>query len=263
MTNLPSDYHPTFIPIKNFSHWWIIALSMIGGALIGFAISQYIPPVYEAVFKVTTNVNLKNDPNITEFMMDNSILHVGELAFQPDVLAQVIAEEEGRGIILTVDDFIGLSSVERRATTTLLKVRWNDPEIASQIANTWGIIFFNSLQDAYEQAIIAEDLSRYQSSLENCLSTTQESSTSKPYCGFDLDKLDEEIAENASRIAQAKSLSLGLYPELYVSEYQESDIPDVPLFYNRGLLIIAGAAIGFLIASVLTELIFSRKVGIS
>ncbi|HBG73904.1 MAG: hypothetical protein A2X25_03265 [Chloroflexi bacterium GWB2_49_20] len=236
---------------------------MICGAIIGFTISQFIPPVFEAVFKLSTNVDFNKDPDITELMMDNSILHIGELAFQPVVLAQVIAEEKVRGINLTVDDFIGRSSVERRATTTLLKVRWNDPEIASQIANTWGIIFFKSLQDAYAQTIIAEDLSKYQSTLENCLLVTRESSTSKPYCGFEIDKLNDEIAENANRIAQAKNLSLGLYPELYVSAYQLSDIPGVPLFYNRGFLIIAGAFIGFLTALLLTELIFFRKFEIS
>ncbi len=259
MTNLPSEYRPVFIQVQKIGYWWIITLLVFCGSVIGFVVSYFLPPVYEAVFQVTTNVNLEDNPINTEFMVDISILHVGELAYLPEILSQVIDEQRNQGITLTTDELRHISSVERRGTVTLLKVRWNDPLGARQIANSWGIIYFNSLQEGYRQAIIAENLASYQTTLENCFSITQDTPSIKAYCGFEQGNLMEEISRNADEIYQANSLALGLYPALYVSGYQEAAVPNEPLYYDRGELIIAGTFLGFLFALFIIEMMVVKK----
>src|SRR5512133_1677598 len=103
------DYQPALVSSKLFRQWWIVAASMILGALIGLGLSYLFPPVYEAVFKVTTNTRLTVDPNINEIMVNNSLFHVGELVYQPDVLNQVIEDEKKQGINLTITDLHRIS----------------------------------------------------------------------------------------------------------------------------------------------------------
>lgn len=252
MNSSDIDYAPVILTFKQLKQWWVIAAGMILGALIGWTISLVISPVYEASFKVTTNINLAANPEVNEIMMDKSINHVGDLAYQPDLVAQVIKAESAQGINLSQEEFIAISSVERKATATVLKVRWKDPITAAQIANTWGRLFFTSLQNGYTHAVVAEDLSVYQEELKSCLSEQNR-------CGFEKEQLDDEIAANAEKIAAETNLSLGLYPGLSVSSYQEAEISASPLRHARGSSIAAGTVIGFIASLIFTEWLFSRK----
>lgn len=253
------DFHSAIISGKPGRLWWIIAAAMILGALIGLGLSYLFSPVYEAVFKVTTNVKLSGDPNITEFMMDNSILHVGELAYATPVVTEVIEEEKKQGIDLTPEELHRISSVERQSTSTLLKVQWSDAQTAAQIANTWGKIFYASLQEGFKQAVLADELSQYQVTLQQCLAGAQAATASPSTCGFSKTELDAEIAQNAEKISQAESQSLGLYRELNVSDYQEASVQIAPIRYERGWLIAAGTAIGFVAGLLIIEIIISSK----
>lgn len=253
------DYAPALVSFKQYRQWWIVAAAMILGALIGLGLSYLFPPVYEAVFKVTTNTKLTVDPNITEIMVNNSLFHVGELVYQPDVLNQVIIEEKKQGINLTLTDLHRISSVERQITSTMLKIQWGDPETAAQIANTWGKLFYSSLQAGYQQAILADELSQAQTILKNCLAGTQTASGAPANCGSSKTELDAAIAQNAEKIAQAELGSLGLYRELNVSEYQEAPVPSAPVRGQRGWMIAAGAGIGFILALLIVEFLNSPK----
>jgi hypothetical protein len=253
------DYHPALVASRQYRQWWIVAASMIIGALIGLGFSYLFPPVYEAVFKVTTNTRLTVDPNITEIMVNNSLLHVGELVYQPDVLSQVIEEEKKQGINLTLTDLHRISSVERQITSTLLKIQWSDPQTAAQIANTWGKLFYSTLQEGYQQAILADELSQAQTILKNCLAGTPAPADAQQPCASSMSELEAAIAQNAGKIAQAELGSLGLYRELNVSEYQEAPIPTAPVRGQSGWMIAGGAGIGFTLALVMIEILKSPK----
>jgi len=253
------DYHPALVSFKQYRQWWIVAAAMILGALIGLGLSYLFPPVYEAVFKVTTNTRLTVDPNITEIMVNNSLLHVGELVYQPDVLNQVINEEKKQGINLTLNDLHRISSVERQITSTLLKIHWGDPQTAAQIANTWGKIFYSALQAGYQQAILADELSQVQTILKNCLAGTPVAADAQQPCGSSKSELEAAIAQNTEKIAKAELGSLGLYRELNVSEYQEAPIPTAPVRGERGWMIAGGAGIGFILALLVIEILNSPK----
>jgi len=143
MTSADLNVHPHFLSEQPGRQWWIIAACLLIGGLIGFGLSFLFPPVYEAVFKVTANVQLTEDPNISEFMVDNALLHVGELVYQQPLLDRVIEAEKSQGLVLTSELLRKNSSVERQITTTYLKVRWTDAQTAAQLANTWGMLFYD------------------------------------------------------------------------------------------------------------------------
>jgi uncharacterized protein involved in exopolysaccharide biosynthesis len=260
MTNIDLNVHPQLLSEQPGRQWWIIAICLLVGGLIGFGLSFLFPPVYEAAFKVTANVQLTDNPEITEIMVDNALMHVGELVYLQPLLDRVIEAEKSQGLRLTPADLRKNSSVERQITTTYLKVRWTDAQTAAQLANTWGMLFYESLQEGAKQAVIADELKQTREVLQNCLAGIQTSSLPIPECNRSKVELETELASLAGRIANAESLSLGLYHGLMVNGYEKATIPDHPVRQERGWLIAAGAGIG-LVAGVLTTEIFysSRK----
>jgi uncharacterized protein involved in exopolysaccharide biosynthesis len=233
--------------------WWIIAGCLFVGALIGYGLSFLFPAVYEATFKVTANVKLTGDPNINEFMVDTALMHVGELVYQQPLLDAVVNSEKNQGLELTPAKLKEISSVERQASITLLKVRWTDPAAAAQLANTWGNLFYASLVEGARQAVLAENLTQTQTLLQNCLAGIQTPAPDALKCSLSRAELESALAENAGKIAAAESASLGLYRELRVDSFEAAEVPTAPIRQQRGWLIAAGAGLGFLAGLVFTE----------
>jgi hypothetical protein len=227
-------------------------LGIVVGGLLGFVISSSLTPVYESDFIIITNVRISLSKEITEIMLDAAINHVGDLAYNPVVVDRLKDAMAKQGVILSFDKLIDSSSIERRLNATYLKVRWKDPDIAMLIANTWGLIFFDMLQDGYKQALIAEDLTSYQAALETCL-IDEDSAGCGTYCGLTKEALQAEITRLGLDIADARNESLGLYPELTISQYKEADFAEKPAYYEQRSLILAGMGIGFLLSLLLLE----------
>ncbi|MRR31605.1 hypothetical protein EG834_15040 [bacterium] len=255
-----ADYHPAFLTGKLVGQWWIIAAAMILGALIGLGTSFVFHPVYQAAFTVTTSVKLANNPEINEFMVDSAIFHIGDLAISQNVIDKVIEAEKSQGIDLTQADLIRISTIERQVTSTFIKIEWNDPQIAAQIANTWGMIFYSALQEGSRQAIIADELTKTQTILQNCLAGIAPVPPPAASCTTSKSDLQALLDQNAEKIAAAKNLSLGLYPQLTVDAYQEAIVPPSPMLRARGWLVTAGTAIGLILALIAIEVIdFPKK----
>ena len=252
-----ADYHPAFLTGKPVGQWWIIAAAMILGALIGLGASYLLRPVYQAAFTVTTSVKLADNPEINEFMVDSAIFHIGDLAISQNVIDKVIEAEKNQGLDLTQADLIRISTIERQVTSTYIKIEWNDPQTAAQIANTWGTIFYSALQEGSRQAVIADELTKTQTILQNCLAGIAPVPPIADSCTASKSDLQTLLDQNADKIATAKNLSLGLYPQLTVDAYQEAVVPSSPVLRTRGWLVTAGTAIGLILALIFIEVIDS------
>jgi len=259
MTDPEFDYIPKILTEKPGRQWWIISVCLLVGALIGLGASNLFPPVYEAVFKVTTDVKLTENPEITEFMVDNALLHVGELVYQQPLLEKVVEAEQNLGIELTPAVLKEISSVERQINTTFLKIQWSDPQTAEQIANTWGMLFYASLEEGARQATIAGELAQTQKLLEDCLAGIQSTTPGAPACSLSKDTLESEITATTNEIVKAQNLSLGLYKELQVNAYEKATLPTSPIRRERGWMITSGAGVGLLFGLLLSEIILKPK----
>lgn len=250
---------PAIFQRSFLKNWWVIVLGMVVGGLLGLVISSSLTPIYESDFIIITNVRISVDQEITEIMLDAAINHIGDLAYNPVVVERLEDAMTRQGVMLTFDTLVDSSSVERRLNATHLKVRWKDPDISMQIANTWGLILYEMLQDGYKQALIAEDLTSYQATLETCLKD-ENSTGCGTYCGLTKEALQAEITRLGDDIAAARNESLGLYPELTVSQYMEADLTEEPAFYEQRSLILAGMGIGLLLSLLFLEVwLPSRK----
>lgn len=253
------DIKPVLFQRSFLKNWWVIVLGMVVGGLLGLVISNSLTPVYESDFIIITNVRISVNKEITEIMLDAAINHIGDLAYNPVVVERLEDAMTRQGVMLTFEMLIDSSSIERRLNATHLKVRWKDPDIAMRIANTWGLVLYDMLQDGYKQALIAEDLTSYQATLETCLKD-EDSTGCGTYCGLTKEALQAEITRLSTDIAAARNESLGLYPELTVSQYKEADLAEKPAFYEKRSLILAGMGIGFLLSLLFLEVwLPSRK----
>jgi len=250
------DYKPEIFSPKQLRSWWLIPVLMVTGALVGLFFSFFQKPIYEATATVTTNFEINPSEEITEIMLDGALYHIGDLAFYSPVIAELIQTEKVEGISLNLEMLRDISAVERRLNSTLIKVKWNDPRIAARIASSWVEILYGYLLDGYQNALLAEDLAEYQEKLETCMIVGENSEIN---CEFSEGTLEQEIEYLSNEIANKRSLSLGLHPNLFISQFQPASIPEKPLYFGRGTLILSGSFIGLAVSLIIIETKKSKK----
>lgn len=252
MSNDNLNVNPVILQRSFLKNWWILTLGLIIGGLVGLVMSVSLPPVYEATFIIVTNVRIDGTKEITEIMLDAAINHIGDLAYNPVIVERMVTALNKQGVQVDFEEIMDITFIERRLNSTHLKARWRDPDSAMKVANTWGLILYDMLQEGYKQAVIADDLTAYQETLKACL-LDEDSSGCGTYCGLSKEDLQGEITRVSFDIAARRNESLGLYSELTISDYQEADFPEKPTFYEQRSLILAGMGIGFLLSLLLLE----------
>ncbi|MFZ3070363.1 MAG: hypothetical protein WA110_04485 [Anaerolineaceae bacterium] len=246
------DYYPKLLKNPKTYPWLTLVLFMLAGALIGGLISFFLHPVYEAKAVVSTNMEIVQNAGISEIMVDAEIDHVGELVFHPDVINALIVSEAEFGNTLTLEDLKMDGSVERRLMTTVIKYRDQDPEVAARIASEWARLFYERLSVAYEHAVVLSEAKTQLAALDACVNDPTKALT-ELCSSLTAEKLDNELVKLKQVIVTESPQSLGLTKDLNVSQYQPAAVPEKPLNYNRGALILAGALIGLLAGLVFIE----------
>lgn len=234
--------------------WMSIAAIMLLGALVGLVLSLFLPPKYEATAKLTTNLEIVTGTNVTEIMVDSQVDLIGTLVFHQDVINQVLQSLDEQGLSYTANELTQKTKIERQLMSTLIKVRDNDPEVASLIATTWAEKAYDRLSEAYPHALALSEAKASQAMLKGCLEDT--SKKDLPFCLALTPGTAEQLrSESESVILQESPLSLGLTGELNISQYQPAPSPERPVAFQQSILILAGAVAGLVIALLLGELL--------
>jgi Capsular polysaccharide biosynthesis protein len=250
--NRHEDYAIRLLGGKNFYPWLLVFVFMLGGAGIGGLLSLALPPVYEARALVSTNLELTQDAFITEIMLDAEINHIGELVFHPDIVDAVIAKEAGEGNSLTYDQLKKNTSVERQLMNTVIKVRDKNPHVAARIASEWAEILFTRLSEAYQHAVVLSGAKEQYNAIRGCL--TANPRAPQEYCrSLTAEEARVELERLVPIIIAESPHSLGLTVALNVSQYQPAALPEKPLYYSRGSLILGGALAGLVSGLVIAE----------
>lgn len=249
------DFYPKIIsssekyPIKN------VVFFMLIGALIGLILSFFIPPVYEAVSIITTNMDITPTGSVNELMYDSQINYISHLAYHLPVLEELFILEAKQGHYLNNVEFVHEdTSVERELMNTEIKYRHNDPIIAARVATTWGQLLYDALLKAYPHGVLVSEARSQLDRINSCVNNEDPALTT--YCASLTEEDIAGITEEAKRTILAETeLSLGLTGEINISSYQPAFVPEKPLRYTRGSLILSGNVIGFLLAIVFNEFI--------
>lgn len=236
------------ILFRNKADWVILLAFILVGALLAFCISLFKEPVFEATASVTTNLHLAKDGSITEIMLDSQINLIGDLYYNPKVLDLLVEKEASQGVNLDLNWLRKNARIERKMLSSFIKVRHTDPVIAARIASEWAEILYDTLQSASPNAIEASIARNTLSLLENC-ANPQEYFEGDAFCKSMTKNEFDQAAQNAKEVlAEIGTKTLGLSEYLSVSQFQPAPVPDEPLSYHRGKMVLAGSAIGFFLA---------------
>lgn len=247
------DFRPRIFRARA-TDWLGVAGIMLLGALIGFTFSLFFPPKYEAVSKLTTNLEVVTDTNVTEILVDAQVDIVGTLVFHPDVVERVEQSLAEEGMSYTSTELISKTKIERQLMSTLIKVRDVDPEVAALIASTWAENAYERLTEAYPHALALSEAKASQAMLTGCLEDALKQEL--PFCqSLTLETVEKLLSETEAVILEKSPLSLGLTGELNVSQYQPAPIPDRPVAFQRSILILAGALAGLVFSLLFGELL--------
>lgn len=143
------------------TRWWVLALGLVLGGLVGYSVSRVQPPIYEA----TTTINVGRP--VATLNLDRQDLLVGDqlvltyadLARRQPVLQGVITALDLPGTWQQLRNQVRARSVENTQLLEL-QVRAGSPEAAQQIANTLArqliLTSQNAVQTQKEDTVAAQ-----------------------------------------------------------------------------------------------------------
>lgn len=249
-----TDLSLDFFKVK--SDWIVLFTLIIVGAFLGYMISLFKPPVYEATASVTANIELNVDGSINEFMLDSQINHIGELFYSPKVIQKLIENEAKKGLSLDLETLKQIATIERRLLNTLVKIRHTDANIAAQIASDWVEILYNTLEDAYPIALESSTAKQTLFLLEKCAGLNEDHKNKKtPSPNLDtfcesMTKEQYDLALTAAKesILMNTNGSMGLSQYLNLSHFQFAETPSKPISFHHGSMAFSGSVLGLLSA---------------
>lgn len=252
-----TDFTPKIFRAKP-SDWLSMAGLMLVGALIGFLLGFFFSPKYEAIAKLTTNLEVVTGTNVSEIMVDSQVDLIGTLVFHSDVVERVRQSLADKALNYTETELKSKTRIERQLMTTLVKVRDTDPEVAAIIATTWAKEAYKRLGEAYPHALALSEAKAKQTMIVGCFNDATKQKL--PLCqALTTESATELLRGIKGTFSEESPLSLGLTGELNVSQYQPAPIPSKPVSQQRSTLILAGALAGLVLALLLGELLTKEQ----
>jgi hypothetical protein len=246
-----TDHSLRLFNLKTYP-WIFLAFCMLAGTLVGMLSSYMIKPIYEAQATLTANMEIVRNYPITEIMVDSQMTVIGNQVYDSQVVEDVLRSENSIGQDLNFEDFRTNTSFERQMMNTVLKYRYHDPIIAQRVVNTWARIFHDRLLEAYPYGLAVSAARDTLQQIGKC--KTDPIAQKADFCLTLEPGVEAELKNDANAVILNNSpLSLGLTSALTISNVIPADIPDAPLRFARGNLILAGMFIGLVVGALFIE----------
>lgn len=153
-----------YLPLDHFRRllnlWWVIALCIILGCALGFALVQLQTPVYEASasFFVTIDLNLfpvaETPLDRFQYNEDLALAAVDGVMRSDEVTLKVVAQAQALGLPVSIDNMLFDTSVTRRHAIWEATFRSQDPALAQAAVNLWAEIGYQTMLEWQQQGII-------------------------------------------------------------------------------------------------------------
>jgi uncharacterized protein involved in exopolysaccharide biosynthesis len=245
-TPSPTSHHPSDALEYTQRHWlWIVFLAVVG-TCIGWLFSLTTPARYEAQLQITLSLDLSRTGTPGEEELEMVINAIGNILDSPSVRHQLLQDAQNASIPLNPSLLSECAFVERKNQSYVLRVRWSDPQQAAWLVNRWGTLAFADLQDAENHALAAESLQRHMDGLSGCLAEAAVSDPAPAICPTDLSVLQTAIQETSQQILMERQAGRGFFPGLRAIAPEPAEVPQQPVQFGRGNLIVAGCLLGVL-----------------
>lgn len=235
-----------------FRGWiWIVIMGGIG-AIIGFAISFILPPKYEAAASILVNLDYGMTEPLELVVEDRILDRVWHLIISDETYAQTIDE-----LLTSQGENKAWASIEELRENTRLDARlsmWeliglnSNPEIAVIIANAWRDVTLHRLDEAMDAAWNAQTIQDVMFNVACVEKLVVEKWDDVLNCvAFGPELSDESI----KGLRQELAASHGILPIINHEPGQLATMPEHPVLWPRGIFILSGGMIGFIVGFII------------
>jgi hypothetical protein len=260
------DISPSDSLEQALRYWWVIAIAMIIGGIVGWSIARFSAPVYEA--RAGYRVTLDEEAVLAEAQKTNPqaelsyelrapyLTPVALVFYALEVRAAVEKKALADGLAFPEDGFRnGQLALDQRRSDWTIIVRHRDSETAAKLANLWVTIADEHLHQAHDQAALAASLKLEIDLLAKCFSnatladanqcagTSFADGTEMRIHYQDLDRQYQDAVSESEGLSILVSFEPGVVAQA----------PIRPVYYNTGLLMLAGSLLGLIVGSVIVQ----------
>jgi hypothetical protein len=230
-------------------YWWLPAVLMIAGGLIGLLVSVVQKPVYESNSVITTVIDFAYAGRLTDYEEDHLLSAVGDVIYSSDVMAEVTEAAIEAGLAPTVEVIRTSLAASRQGYRWVLSSRSADPEIAMELNRLWLDAAVDALARFRMDSILALAEFNTQVEVENCFQQAVVVEPVSSYCSaIDFQTLSDQVNQLASSSEKATLLSRLLASRISFQVTQQSELPGSPVHLGRGVTVAAGILLGLLTA---------------
>jgi len=238
--------------------WWLIVFLMILGGISGWIFHLFIPPVYEARAVITISMDF-DKRELTQREQDIAFNSAEAISTSSEVMSAVIAEAQANGYSIDLPYIKTHFFVERMLSVWELRVRYRDPKVAADLANIWSEKVTSALKSALDHAMQADQLQLEIDGLNSCITGASGQDPTNQYnCdGYSQEEIQIMLQDRMEKLAIEKESSLGIISIMTIGLTGSASLPEKPVIYGLGSLVLAGACIGLVIS---LWVIYIRKV---
>lgn len=241
-----NDFSPLELLDKWIKQWWLLVILTVFGGLVGGAIHFYQPALYTAEASLSTSLDTTQTGPLDEINIDYALEMVSTLIKSTQVRENFLAAAQAQNIPVDVSKMY--QSSERRNELWILKIRYPNAEVASQLANLWLEEAYKELTEATLHSQQARYLENHLTSLENCLKGVTITLENEVPCTIpSFTDLQAEIQSTSSSWVVETQGSRGISSALSFDITERAVPPSQPSANGRNTLVFSGGIIGFLI----------------
>jgi hypothetical protein len=247
-------------------YWWVIALAIITGGLLGWGIGRLSSPVFEARagYRVSLDDNAildelhKTNPG-AELTYDAKAPYLAPVAlafYTPEVRTAVQEQAAVEGLDFPQDSFrTGQLSLDQHGNAWMVVVRHSDPATAARLANLWISIADKNLRGAHTQAVLALSLKIQIDLLTRCFTLADLAQVNQ--CAGTSFTTPAEMQASYQGLDQQYQRALlaseGISTLVNFGPAEVAVPPARPVYYNTGLLMLAGGLLGLIIGGMVAQ----------
>ncbi len=246
-------------PVKSFNfldllkaiaaRWFWLVIAMIAGGLLGWGVTTFKHPLYEADAVFTVTIDYTRTGALSDVEEDQAMRGVGDIIFSDEVVSDALNVLKSEGMELSRDEFFDDAVFEREEFRWAIRYRDSDPQTALRVVNAWQGEADRILQDSLVHARKAASYEKVLNGLELCLQRGTQAGGLDGECSLgNLEAILGSISSTSDLINTELAQSRGLFPALTVVLSDTAQLPTQAVRYQTNVQVLCGMAIGLLAA---------------
>ncbi len=244
---------------------WPVLFGMgLLGALMGLIFSIMRPPLYQAEAILGVNINYGVTEPLELIIEDRTLNRVAAIIEADSTLQQVLTlvpdEERLSHGWAQPADLRKAVRLDRRLAEWRIVAVDQDPQVAAEVADIWSTVSIQVLDEAAEHAWRAVSLMGKNPFMVDCKQVPVPGSIEERFiwqCSIEPANLSPDALAGALRTEIDRSRAM--FPNVSYELLQAVSVPEKPIVWARGGLVLAGAIIGLVIGFSLAMVHYKKE----